>query len=477
MALLATGPVGDARLADRRAPRRPRRAAAARGPHRRPRRSRPTAAVRTSLVRSSNPTARSRSIPPVGAPRLVAWLRSPMAVATVTPGPRFTVPRRRASSAGTHAGRRRRRGRLAARARGCDWHRRARRVAPTPRPCCRSGRVPSTAAAGLRRERIRSLRSDPAFAGRRPELDKPFVGKGAPVRGGRRARVVTLPNSRFDRAKSGRRSSSADRCRRGSSASTAAVSRSPRLPARRTTGGGGLAQRRSRRRRPAQATASCPKAPSGSPCSAATVRPAASPAGWPTAPLVQVDERTYLGAGCVVLATSPSTRRRHGRVTHRDRAAAAKPSRRLVGHDPAADGGTLRTVVVLLDGCGRRRCRSCRSAAPRRPAANRSWCSSASARRSSSGCASTAGRRSVTHRRRARPRRRRRPRRPHRRTSPQLAERARCRRRRPADGHGRQRDRRRFDGGRDERSDDDAAPVRVPARPPGHVPRRLERRR
>ena len=38
--------------------------------------------------------------------------------------------------------------------------------------------------------------------------------------------------------------------------------------------------------------------------------------GWlADSQLVQVDQNTYIGAGCVVQATSPSTRRNHGEVT------------------------------------------------------------------------------------------------------------------------------------------------------------------
>ena len=73
-------------------------------------------------------------------------------------------------------------------------------------------------------------------------------------------------------------------------------------------------------------------------------------AGWlAEAALVQVDERTYLGAGCVVVATSPSTRRRHDRVTTavtRGREAVRAASS-VTTH---FDSGALRTVVVLVDG-------------------------------------------------------------------------------------------------------------------------------
>ena len=93
---------------------------------------------------------------------------------------------------------------------------------------------------------------------------------------------------------------------------------------------------------------SCRRAPIGSPSSPAPAAPGRS-VGWTAdASLVQVDDATYLGDGCVVLATSPPTERRHGHVSTamvRGRQAVAQASS-VSTELPAR----TRTVTVLLEG-------------------------------------------------------------------------------------------------------------------------------
>ncbi len=292
-------------------------------------------AIATTPVKHPDPVVEAVD-PDPGEPRLAAWLRTGMPVATATAGPTFSTatagarvpaPTLAAVTAEVAAP-------LGA------WLRFG--GAPTAKAAARAATVlptaglPRTDAAGLRRERIRSLRGDRAFAKSAAALDARLTDGKAAVRGGD-ALVWTLPNSRRDRAK-----------------------RRPRLALAGIGGrmvfldrAGEVLDDRSVAARPL--AGSVPRGGAAVPQGTERIALLAGAdtggryAGWlADAALVQVGTRTYLGANCSVVTGTPATRRRHADVTTavvraRDAVSEATLTRT---HLPA---GTL-TVVIVLDG-------------------------------------------------------------------------------------------------------------------------------
>ena len=327
VARLAAGPLGDTRLTraaqrtDRVAP--PRLVALGTGiadTARRP--------VRTAVVKAPRVLVPKPDITP-NPPTVVAWMRADISQAANTPGPVFTVksdqPRTVAPTladiqVGLSAS-------LGAWLRLVAQSSSGRSDAATVLPI---GRVPVTAAAGLRRERQRSMRVDPILAKATARIDEDLQGPGALVRAGD-AIVFEIARSGHDRATKRPRLRATgelavrivtlDRSGRPMTDETlhgdARVSATVPEGAQRLVALGGT-----------QTSLSC---------------------GWLSeSSLVQVDERSYAGPGCMVIAGSLSTFRGHRTTTTsimraRDAVRGATSVTTTVAH-------TTRSIVVLFDG-------------------------------------------------------------------------------------------------------------------------------
>ena len=322
---LAAGPVGDARLAtlaqvsDRVSPPR-------------------LVALTDGLADTARKATKTTVLEPVveqpvavdeapGAPTLSAWLRAQVPTAVATAGPTFTLKREgdRVAAPTLASVNAEVATPLGAWLRLAPQGSSARADVKTVLPL---GRIPTTSAAGLRRERIRSLRSDKAFGATAAKLDKAVTGDTMPVRGGD-ALVWTLGNSRQDR---------------GKERPTVEVGGLPARVVSLDRAGQVLAD---------QAAGADQRLPVPEGAERVVLLAGATDtgryAGWRVdGTLVQVGDRTYLGAGCTVIAASPATRRRHGRVSTaivRGREA-VKAATSVTTQLPP----TTKTVVLMLDG-------------------------------------------------------------------------------------------------------------------------------